>query len=97
VVETTAPDGDCTTSSMLTRLCRGLSFKHPLASYTVGWRIMLTTQHILSSWSESEERIISKRFGEGISLELFWNDIVDQSMLDSQTKLVQHQINLLKL
>src|ERR1043166_2022339 len=79
--------------TMLSQLRQGLSFKYPVASYYVDWRIMLIIQHNINKWSSSSEKVISKKFGEMILMEYFWSyverewiDISDKSMLDSQTK-----------
>jgi hypothetical protein len=75
--------------AMLLQLRQGLSFKYPVASYYVDWRIMLIIQHSIFTWSESSEKIISKKFGEMILMEYFWSyverewiDISDKSILD---------------
>ena len=77
--------------TMLSQLRKGLSFKYPVASYYVDWRIMLIIQHNINEWSLSSEKIISKKFGEMILMEYFWSyverewiNISDKSILDSQ-------------
>ncbi|PKY36794.1 hypothetical protein RhiirB3_460251, partial [Rhizophagus irregularis] len=55
---------DCSILSMLTQIRQSLSFKYPVASYYVDWRIMLIIQNNLFIWSESSEKIISKKFSE---------------------------------
>src|SRR5688572_24283077 len=84
--EVIIPNDNCTILSMLTRLRQGLSFKYPVASYYVDWRIMLIIQHNIIE-------IISGKFGEMILMEYFWSyierewiNISDQTILDSQTK-----------
>jgi tetratricopeptide (TPR) repeat protein len=54
---------------------------------------MLIIQHNLLIWSESPEKIISKKFSELILMEYIWSflerewvNIADKSILDSQTK-----------
>ena len=54
---------------------------------------MLIIQRNLFTWSESSEKIISKKFGELILMEYLWSflerewiDIIDKSILDSQSK-----------
>jgi tetratricopeptide (TPR) repeat protein len=81
------------TMSMLTQLRQGLSFKYPVASYYVDWRIMLIIQRNIFIWSESSENIISKKFGELVLIEYIWSfierewdNIVNKSILDSQSK-----------
>ena len=79
--------------TMLFQLRQGLSFKYPVASYYVDWRIMLIIQHNINEWSLDSEKIISKKFGEMILMEYFWSyierewiNMSDKTMLDSQTK-----------
>src|SRR5581483_5993564 len=78
--------------TMLSQLHQDLSFKYPVATYYVDWRIMLIIQHNINKWSNSE-KIISKKYGEMISMEYFWSyverewiNISDQTILNSQTK-----------
>jgi hypothetical protein len=54
---------------------------------------MLIIQHNLLIWSESSEKIISKKFSELILMEYIWSflerewiNVADKSILDSQTK-----------
>ncbi|CAB5204242.1 unnamed protein product, partial [Rhizophagus irregularis] len=82
---------DCSILSMLTQVRQ--SFKYPVASYYVDWRIMLIIQNNLFIWSESSEKIISKKFGELVLMEYIWSflerewgNAADKSILDSQTK-----------
>ncbi len=88
--------------SIISQLRQGLSFKYPIASYYVDWRIMLIIQHNLFSLSESNERIISKKFGERILMEYLWSYVerewngVDKTMLDSQTKFDEASNKLIK-
>ncbi|GBC01719.1 hypothetical protein RclHR1_04300001 [Rhizophagus clarus] len=77
--------------SSLTQLRQSLSFKYPVASYYVDWRIMLIIQHNLFIWSENE-MIISKKFCEMVLTEYFWNflekewfNVTNKSILDSQS------------
>jgi len=77
--------------TMLSNLRQGLSFKYPVASYYVDWRIMLIIQHNINKWSLSSDKIISKKFSEMILMEYFWSyverewiNISDKSILDSQ-------------
>ncbi|PKK79037.1 hypothetical protein RhiirC2_860864 [Rhizophagus irregularis] len=84
---------DTSILQMLSQLRQGLSFKYPVASYYVDWRIMLIIQHNVINWSESDKNIISKKFGEMIIMEHLWSylerewvNIFDKTMLDSQTK-----------
>ncbi|UZO07238.1 uncharacterized protein OCT59_027531 [Rhizophagus irregularis] len=88
----TLPNDNCSILSLLTQIRQSLSFKYPVASYYVDWRIMLIIQHNLFIWSESE-KIISKKFGELVLMEYIWSflerewvNAVDKSILDSQTK-----------
>ncbi|PKC67327.1 hypothetical protein RhiirA1_458586 [Rhizophagus irregularis] len=84
---------DSSILQMLSQLRQGLTFKYPVASYYVDWRIMLIIQHNVINWSESDKNIISKKFGEMIIMEHLWSylerewiNIFDKTMLDSQTK-----------
>ncbi|PKY59633.1 hypothetical protein RhiirA4_515961, partial [Rhizophagus irregularis] len=84
---------DCSILSMLNQVRQSLSFKYPVASYYIDWRIMLIIQHNLVIWSECSEMIISKKFGELILMEYLWSflerewiNITNKSILDSQTK-----------
>ncbi|UZO03965.1 uncharacterized protein OCT59_024364 [Rhizophagus irregularis] len=86
------PNDNCSILSLLNQVRQSLSFKYPVASYYVDWRIMLIIQHNLFIWSESE-KIISKKFGELVIMEYIWSFLerewvnsVDKSILDSQTK-----------
>ncbi|GBC33886.2 hypothetical protein GLOIN_2v1871094 [Rhizophagus irregularis DAOM 181602=DAOM 197198] len=79
--------------SSLTQLRQSLSFKYPVASYYVDWRIMLVIHRNLFTWSESSEMIISKKFRELVLMEYFWSflekewiNVTNKSILDSQTK-----------
>ncbi|CAB5204210.1 unnamed protein product [Rhizophagus irregularis] len=87
------PNNDCTILSLLNQARQSLSFKYPVASYYINWRIMLIIQHNLFIWSEGSEKIINKKFGELVLmeyiwsfLEIEWNDVSEKSILDSQTK-----------
>ncbi|CAB5182557.1 unnamed protein product [Rhizophagus irregularis] len=84
---------DCSILSMFTQIRQSLSFKYPVASYYVDWRIMLILQNNLFIWSESSEKIISKKFSELVLMEYIWSFLerewgnsADKSILDSQTK-----------
>ncbi|PKK65742.1 hypothetical protein RhiirC2_868674 [Rhizophagus irregularis] len=84
---------DCSILSMLTQIRQSLSFKYPVASYYVDWRIMLIIQNNLFIWSESSEKIISKKFSELVLMEYIWSFLerewgnsADKFILDSQTK-----------
>ncbi|POG58773.1 hypothetical protein GLOIN_2v1488344 [Rhizophagus irregularis DAOM 181602=DAOM 197198] len=84
---------DCSILSMLNQVRESLSFKYPVASYYVDWRIMLIIQHNLFTWSEGTEMIISKKFCELVLMEYLWSflerewiDVTNKSILDSQTK-----------
>ncbi|PKK76834.1 hypothetical protein RhiirC2_844879 [Rhizophagus irregularis] len=87
------PNDNCSILSMLAQVHQSLSFKYPVASYYVDWRIMLIVQHNIFSWSESSEMIISKKFGELVLMEYIWSflerewiNVDNKSILDSQTK-----------
>ncbi|PKK67668.1 hypothetical protein RhiirC2_867669 [Rhizophagus irregularis] len=87
------PNDNCSILSLLTQIRQSLSFKYPVASYYVDWRIMLIIQHNLFIWSESSEKIISKKFGELVLMEYIWSflgkewiNTANKSILDSQTK-----------
>ncbi|CAG8609650.1 17077_t:CDS:2 [Funneliformis caledonium] len=89
--------------SMLTQVRQGISFKYPVATYYVDWRIMLIIQHNLFIWSESDEKIIDRKFGERILMEYLWsyserewNNIVEKSILDSQTKFDEESSKFVK-
>ncbi|POG70934.1 hypothetical protein GLOIN_2v1876362 [Rhizophagus irregularis DAOM 181602=DAOM 197198] len=84
---------DCSILSMFTQIRQSLSFKYPVASYYVDWRIMLIIQNNLFIWSESSEKIISKKFNELVLMDYIWSFLerewgnsADKSILDSQTK-----------
>ncbi|GBB99302.1 hypothetical protein RclHR1_03480006 [Rhizophagus clarus] len=86
--------------SILAQLRNGLSFKYPVASYYVDWRIMLIIRHNLFNWSGN----ISKKFQEMILMEYFWSylekewiDVADKSILDSQSKFDEISIKLVKV
>ncbi|UZO14894.1 uncharacterized protein OCT59_006337 [Rhizophagus irregularis] len=87
------PNDNCSILSMLNQLRQSLSFKYPVASYYVDWRILLIIQHNLFIWSECSEKIISKKFGEILLMEFIWSflerewiNITNKSILDSQPK-----------
>ncbi|RGB38008.1 hypothetical protein C1646_779952 [Rhizophagus diaphanus] len=97
------PNDNCSILSLLTQIRQSLSFKYPVASYYVDWRIMLIIQHNLFIWSESSEKIISKKFGELVLMEYFWSflerewvNTADKSILDSQTKFDEVSAKTLK-
>ncbi|GBC18455.2 hypothetical protein GLOIN_2v1785938 [Rhizophagus irregularis DAOM 181602=DAOM 197198] len=78
--------------SILTHLRRGLSFKYPVSSYYLDWRIMLIIQHNLFTWCDTEIAI-SKKFQEMILMEYFWSylerewvNVANNSILNSQSK-----------
>ncbi|GBC18270.2 hypothetical protein GLOIN_2v1869696 [Rhizophagus irregularis DAOM 181602=DAOM 197198] len=52
---------DCSILSMLNQVRQSLSFKYPVASYYIDWRIMLIVQHNLVIWSECSEMIINSQ------------------------------------
>ncbi|GBB92271.1 hypothetical protein RclHR1_19940002 [Rhizophagus clarus] len=86
--------------SALTQLRKGLSFKYPVASYYVDWRIMLIIRHNLFSWSG----YISNKFQEMVLMEYFWGylekewiDVADKSILDSQSKFEEVSNKLVKV
>ncbi|GBC18336.2 hypothetical protein GLOIN_2v1869728 [Rhizophagus irregularis DAOM 181602=DAOM 197198] len=58
------PNDNSSILLMLTQIRESLSFKYPVASYYVDWRIMLIIQHNLFTWSENPEMIISNKFSE---------------------------------
>ncbi|CAB5199847.1 unnamed protein product [Rhizophagus irregularis] len=77
--------------SIITHLRQGLSFKYPIASYYVGWRIMLIIRYNL--FILSEDNVINKKIEEMTLMEYFWenleiewSNVVDKSILDSQSK-----------
>ncbi|UZO03860.1 uncharacterized protein OCT59_024261 [Rhizophagus irregularis] len=96
------PNDNCSILSLLNQVRQSLSFKYPVASYYVDWRIMLIIQHNLFIWSESE-KIISKKFGELVLMEYIWSflerewvNAVDKSILDSQTKFDEYILSTFK-
>jgi hypothetical protein len=89
----TLPNDNCSILSLLTQVHESLSFKYPVASYYVDWRFILIIQHNLFAWSEISEMIISKKFCELVLMEYLWSflerewiNIINQSILDSQTR-----------
>ncbi|PKY23170.1 hypothetical protein RhiirB3_437302 [Rhizophagus irregularis] len=77
--------------SIITHLRQGLSFKYPIASYYVGWRIMLIIRYNLFVLSEND--VINKKIEEMALMEYFWgnlevewSNVMDKSILDSQSK-----------
>jgi hypothetical protein len=87
------PNDNCSILSMLNQIRKCLSFKYPVASYYVDWRIMLIIQRNLFIWSESSEMIISKKYYELVLMEYLWSflerewiNVSNKSILDSQTK-----------
>ncbi|CAG8438151.1 4835_t:CDS:2 [Funneliformis caledonium] len=54
------PNDNCSILSMLTQLRQGLSFKYPVASYYINWRIMLIIQHNLLNWSREWNSVADK-------------------------------------
>jgi hypothetical protein len=87
------PSNNCSILSILIQIRKSLSFKYPVASYYVDWRIMLIIQHNLFIWSESSEMTIGKKFCELILMEYFWSflerewvNVTNKSILDSQPK-----------
>ncbi|RGB31318.1 hypothetical protein C1646_817368 [Rhizophagus diaphanus] len=90
---TTSDEKNYSIESMIIQLRQGLSFKYPVPSYHIDWRIMLIIQHNLFIWSEDPEKIISKKYSEMILIEYIWRflerewtNITDESILDSQVK-----------
>jgi hypothetical protein len=59
------------TFQMITQLRQDFnpSFKNPVPSYYIDWRIILIIQQNIYSWSEDGEQTISKKFGEMILME----------------------------
>ncbi|CAB4410336.1 unnamed protein product [Rhizophagus irregularis] len=87
------PNDNCSILLLLTQVRQSLSFKYPVASYYVDWRIMLIIQNNLFIWSDSSEKIISKKFSELVLMEYIWSflerewvNAAEKSILDSQTK-----------
>jgi hypothetical protein len=98
------PNNDCTISSLLAQVRQSLNFKYPVASYYIDWRIMLIIQHNLFIWSESSEKIISKKFSELILMEYIWsflerewNNVADKSILVSQSEFDEVSTKALKI
>jgi len=63
------PNDNNTLLSMIVQLRQGLTFKYPIARYYFDWRTLLIIQHNIIEWTESSEKIISKKFGEMIFME----------------------------
>ncbi|GBC04058.1 hypothetical protein RclHR1_00550003 [Rhizophagus clarus] len=77
--------------SILIQLRQGLSFKYPIASYYVDWRILLMIQYnlfILSGDLEINKKIEEMTLMEYFwgNLEIEWANVMDKSILDSQFK-----------
>ncbi|CAB4410389.1 unnamed protein product [Rhizophagus irregularis] len=78
-------------NSYLSQVRQSLSFKFPVASYYIDWRIMLIYQHNLFIWSECSEKIISRKICELALMESIWSILGREwknakSILDPQTK-----------
>jgi tetratricopeptide (TPR) repeat protein len=89
----TISDENYSIETMIIQLRQGLTFKYSVPSYYIDLRIILIIQHKLSIWSESSERIISKKYAEMILMEYIWSflerewtNITDKSILDFQVK-----------
>ncbi|PKC17045.1 hypothetical protein RhiirA5_369343 [Rhizophagus irregularis] len=89
--------------SILTHLRKGLSFKYPVSSYYLDWRIMLIIQHNLFTWCDTEIAI-SKKFQEMILMEYFWSylerewvNVANNSILNSQSKFDEVSNKLVKI
>ncbi|CAG8489732.1 550_t:CDS:2 [Funneliformis caledonium] len=85
------PNGNGSILSTLTQLRRSLSFKYPVASYYVDWRIMMIIKRNFIKWSEGSEKILSKRHGEMILIEYIkaylereWIKVADKPIIDSK-------------
>ncbi|EXX59329.1 Sgt2p [Rhizophagus irregularis DAOM 197198w] len=86
--------------SILTQLREGVSFKYPVASYYVDWRIMLIIQHNLFELSGS----VSRKFQEMVLMEYFWSYlekewtiVTNSSILDLQSKFNEVSNKLVKV
>ncbi|PKY18774.1 hypothetical protein RhiirB3_431654 [Rhizophagus irregularis] len=87
------PNDNCSILSMLNQVRQSLSFKYPVASYYIDWRIMLIIQHNLFIWTECSEKIINKKLGEMVLMEFIWSfleiewiNITNKSISESQPK-----------
>ncbi|GBC09473.1 hypothetical protein RclHR1_00890009 [Rhizophagus clarus] len=94
------PDNVSSLLPVLTQLRKGLSFKYPVASYYVDWRIMLIIRQNMSNWFGD----INEKFQEMVLMEYFWNylekewiEVADKSILDSQSKFDEISIKLVKV
>ncbi|PKY45528.1 hypothetical protein RhiirA4_517003 [Rhizophagus irregularis] len=96
-------DNNCSILSMLTQLRQGLSFKYPVATYYIDWRIMLIIQYNLLNWSDGSEKIFNKKFGEMLLMEYIWGflerewiNVAEKSILNSQMKFDELSNKLVK-
>ncbi|POG79488.1 hypothetical protein GLOIN_2v474699 [Rhizophagus irregularis DAOM 181602=DAOM 197198] len=87
------PNDNYSILSILAQIRQSLSFKYPVASYYVDWRIMLIIQHNLFIWSVGTEMIINKKFCELALMEHLWSflerewiDVTNKPILNSQAK-----------
>ncbi|RGB34941.1 hypothetical protein C1646_700674, partial [Rhizophagus diaphanus] len=96
------PNDNCSILLMLNQVRQSLSFKYPVASYYMDWRIMLIIQHNLFIWTECSEKIINKKLGEMVLMEFIWGflerewiNTTNKSILDSQPKFdeVSNKVN----
>jgi tetratricopeptide (TPR) repeat protein len=94
---------NCSIFSILTQLRQDLSFKYPVASYYIDWRIMLIIHYNLLTWSDSSEKIFNKKFGEMLLMEYIWgflerewNNVANKSILNSQNKFDESSAKLVK-
>ncbi|RGB34932.1 hypothetical protein C1646_742528 [Rhizophagus diaphanus] len=101
--EDTTLNNSCSILSMLTQLRQGLSFKYPVATYYIDWRIMLIIQYNLLNWTDSSEKIFNKKFGEMLLMEYIWGflekewiNTAEKSILNSQMKFDEVSNKLVK-
>ncbi|UZO14889.1 uncharacterized protein OCT59_006332 [Rhizophagus irregularis] len=101
--ENTTLNNSCSILSMLTQLRQGLSFKYPVATYYIDWRIMLIIQYNLLNWTDSSEKIFNKKFGEMLLMEYIWGflekewiNTAEKSILSSQMKFDELSNKLVK-
>ncbi|GBB89489.1 hypothetical protein RclHR1_01620001 [Rhizophagus clarus] len=82
------PNDNCSILSMLSKLRQGLSFKHPVASYYVDWRIILLIRYEFTELSGSSKKFCEMMLIEYIwaYLEREWKNVTNNTILDSQLK-----------
>ncbi|PKY19548.1 hypothetical protein RhiirB3_469216 [Rhizophagus irregularis] len=79
------PNDNCSILSMLTQLRQGLSFKYPIASYYINWRIILLIKYDITKLSGSSKKFCEMMIVEYIwaYLEREWKNVANKTILDS--------------